>query len=63
MAHLLLVDDDNDIVEALGEILRGEGHDVHSASTGEEGLLVLRGAPLPDALVLDIDMPVSGGPR
>jgi CheY-like chemotaxis protein len=62
MAHLLLVDDDNDIVEALGELLRGEGHQVHSASTGEEGLLVLRGASLPDALVLDVDMPVLGGP-
>jgi len=36
MANLLLVDDDNDIVEALGDLLRGEGHEVHSASTGEE---------------------------
>jgi DNA-binding NtrC family response regulator len=62
MAHLLLVDDDNDIVEALGELLREEGHEVHSASTGEEGLKVLRGSPLPDALVLDVDMPVLGGP-
>jgi DNA-binding NtrC family response regulator len=62
MAHLLLVDDDNDIVEALGDLLRGEGHEVHSASTGEEGLSVLRAAPLPDALVLDVDMPVLGGP-
>jgi CheY-like chemotaxis protein len=62
MAHLLLVDDDNDIVEALGGLLRDEGHEVHSASTGEEGLVVLRGSPLPDALVLDVDMPVLGGP-
>ena len=62
MARLLLVDDDNDIVEALGVLLRGEGHDVHSASTGEEGLLVLRGSALPEALVLDVDMPVLGGP-
>ena len=62
MAHLLLVDDDNDIVEAFGDLLRGEGHEVHSASTGEEGLVVLRGSPLPDALVLDVDMPVLGGP-
>ena len=62
MAHLLLVDDDHDIVEALGELLRAEGHAVHSASTGEEGLVVLRGSPLPDALVLDVDMPVLGGP-
>jgi CheY-like chemotaxis protein len=62
MAHLLLVDDDNDIVEAFGDLLRGEGHEVHSASTGEEGLVVLRASPLPDALVLDVDMPVLGGP-
>ena len=62
MAHLLLVDDDDDIVEAIGELLRGEGHEVHSASTGEEGLVVLRASPLPDALVLDVDMPVLGGP-
>ena len=62
MAHLLLVDDDNDIVEALGELLRADGHQVHSASTGEEGLVVLRASPLPDALVLDVDMPVLGGP-
>ena len=54
MAHLLLVDDDNEIVETLGDLLRGEGHEVRTASTGEEGL--------PDALVLDVDMPVLGGP-
>ena len=62
MARLLLVDDDNDIVEALGGLLRDEGHDVHSASTGEEGLAVLRASPLPDVLVLDVDMPILGGP-
>jgi DNA-binding NtrC family response regulator len=62
VAHLLLVDDDNDIVDALGELLRAEGHEVHTASTGEEGLVVLRASPLPDALVLDVDMPVLGGP-
>jgi CheY-like chemotaxis protein len=62
MAHLLLVDDDNDIVDALRELLRAEGHEVHTASTGEEGLVVLRASPLPDALILDVDMPVLGGP-
>jgi CheY-like chemotaxis protein len=62
MAHLLLVDDDNDIVDALRELLRAEGHQVHTASTGEEGLVVLRASPLPDALILDVDMPVLGGP-
>ena len=62
MAHLLLVDDDNDIVQAFGELLRDEGHEVHTASTGEEGLVVLRASPLPDALIVDVDMPVLGGP-
>ena len=62
MANLLLVDDDNDLVEALRDLLRAEEHVVHTASTGEEGQLVLRSASLPDALVLDVAMPVLGGP-
>jgi DNA-binding NtrC family response regulator len=60
MAHLLLVDDDSDVVEAYAELLRSEGHVVHTAGTGEEGLQALRAASLPD--VLDVDMPVLGGP-
>ncbi len=62
MAHLLLVDDDSDLVEAFAELLRAEGHEVRTARTGEEGLLALRAAPLPDLVVLDVDMPVLGGP-
>jgi DNA-binding NtrC family response regulator len=62
MAHLLVVDDSDDIVAALGDFLRGEGHEVQSASTGEAGLTMLRASPLPDALVLDVDMPILGGP-
>jgi len=62
MAHLLLVDDDNDVVEAYAEFLGAEGHEVRTACTGEEGRLALRAAPLPDVVVLDVDMPVLGGP-
>jgi DNA-binding NtrC family response regulator len=62
MAHLLIVDDDADIVSVLGDLLRDMGHEVQSASTGEEGLVILRCSPLPDALVLDVDMPILGGP-
>ena len=62
MAHLLLVDDDNDLVESLGDLLRREGHVVHTAGTGEEGLQFLRSASLPDAVILDVDMPILGGP-
>jgi CheY-like chemotaxis protein len=63
MARLLIVDDDDDIVQALGELLREEGHEVHTASTGEEGLVVLTRWPLPDVLVLDVDMPILSGPE
>ena len=62
MARLLLVDDDSDLVEAYSELLRSEGHEVRTAGAGEEGLQALRSAPLPDVLVLDVDMPVLGGP-
>ena len=62
MARLLFVDDDKDVVELFAEVLRREGHHVRTAGTGEEGLEALRAAPLPDVLVLDVDMPVLGGP-
>jgi DNA-binding NtrC family response regulator len=62
MSTVLIVDDDSDIVECLSEVLRDGGHEVLSARTGEEGLRALRSKPLPDAIVLDVDMPVLGGP-
>jgi DNA-binding NtrC family response regulator len=62
MAHLLLVDDDNNLVKIFGALLRSEGHDVRTACTGEEGLKVLRAALLPDVVVLDVDMPILDGP-
>ena len=62
MANLLLVDDDGDLVEALADQLRSEGHEVRTANNGEEGLELLRTLPLPDAVVLDVDMPILGGP-
>jgi len=62
LAKLLIVDDDFDIVELMTEVLESAGHVVHSGRTGEEGLKVLRASPLPDAILLDVDMPVLGGP-
>jgi CheY-like chemotaxis protein len=61
MAKVLIVDDDFDIVEVITDLLTAEGHAVHSARTGEEGLTVLRSTSLPDAILLDVDMPVLGG--
>jgi CheY-like chemotaxis protein len=62
VANLLIVDDDFDIVECLSDLLRAGGHHVQTARTGEEGLQVLRSTSLPDAILLDVDMPVLGGP-
>ncbi len=36
---------------------------VFSAHTGEEGLQVLRATKHPDVILLDVDMPVLGGPE
>jgi CheY-like chemotaxis protein len=62
VASLLIVDDDFDIVECLSDLPRAGGHHVQTARTGEEGLQVLRSTSLPDAILLDVDMPVLGGP-
>ena len=62
MAHILVVDDDYDIVEGFKDLLQDEGHFVRTARTGEEGLAQLRAAPLPQLVVLDVEMPVLGGP-
>ena len=62
MANILFVDDDLDIAEAFSDLLRSEGHEVRTASTGEEGLQLLRAEPLPSTVVLDVDMPILGGP-
>jgi len=62
MANLLLVDDDRDLTDTLAELLRGAGHDVRTAGDGDVALRTLHGAPLPDVVVLDIDMPIMSGP-
>lgn len=57
---LLVVDDDPDILEALSEILEGEGFDVRRARNGQEALerLEERQAHL---VLLDLMMPVMDG--
>lgn len=61
MADLLLVDDDSDISEPLAEFLEADGHRVRIAENGEAGLRLLAEA-LPDLVLLDVEMPVLGGP-
>ena len=62
MAPILFVDDDRDIEETFGDLLRSRGHEVRTASSGEQGLQLLKAAPLPDVVILDVDMAGMTGP-
>ena len=57
---ILVVDDDPDILEALTEILAGEGFEVLAARHGEEALAHFSSGP-PDLVLLDLMMPVMDG--
>ena len=63
MANVLIVDDDLDIVEASRDLLEAAGHEVRVAHGGEEGMTSLSMSPLPDCVLLDVDMPVLDGPE
>lgn len=59
MAAVLIVDDELAIVETLAEILTFSGHEVITASNGQEGLNEL--AKQPAIVLLDYMMPVMDG--
>jgi CheY-like chemotaxis protein len=58
---VLIVDDDPDIRDAVGECLRYEGYDVHSAADGRAALDTLEFGLKPDVILLDLMMPVLNG--
>ena len=60
-SRILVVDDDDDIRQALAELLRDEGHTVDEAADGAEALQHLEHGELPDAIILDLRMPVMDG--
>jgi DNA-binding NtrC family response regulator len=62
MAELLIVDDDSDMADLLSDFLRSKGHDVRVAPDGQAGLALLADRR-PDAIVLDVEMPVMTGPE
>jgi two-component system, OmpR family, response regulator len=53
MSHLLLVDDDEDILSLLTAFFRKHGHLVSTAATGAEMFAVLEGEPI-DIVILDV---------
>ncbi|MBN4064169.1 response regulator [Dehalococcoides mccartyi] len=60
MPTILVVDDHEEIREALAEILEEEGHDILQAADGLQALEVIASAR-PDVVLLDIAMPGMDG--
>jgi len=59
-ATILIVDDEEMVVDVMGEILKSRGFDTESASDGLEGLRKAKDA-LPDIVLLDYSMPQLNG--
>jgi len=60
VAHVLVIDDEPQILRALRTILQAKHFKVTLASTGEEGL-ALAAAQLPDVIILDLSLPDMDG--
>jgi len=58
---VLIIDDDRDIREVLGEVLAEEGFVVEAAWNGAEAMKRLRAGFRPDIIILDLMMPVMDG--
>jgi DNA-binding NtrC family response regulator len=60
MSKVLIVDDEPDVREVIGDFLRASGFEVEEAANGLEALLQVRRLR-PDAVLLDLMMPRLGG--
>jgi CheY-like chemotaxis protein len=61
--RVLVIDDDPNVREALGELLRCEGYEPRLAIHGRDALEQLASGPHPDVIVTDLMMPVLDGWR
>src|SRR5512143_3775089 len=61
--RLLVVEDDAALCESIADILRFTGYEVETAQDGEAALRLLREAPLPDAILLDMLLPRKNADR
>ena len=57
---ILIVDDDRSVADTFARMLKLEGFGVETALSAEAGLEVA-GAVLPDAIILDMRMPITNG--
>jgi DNA-binding response OmpR family regulator len=55
--RLLVVEDDAALCESIADLLRVSGYHVDTARDGEAALRLLREAPRPDAILLDVILP------
>ena len=60
MGLVLVVDDEQLVAETLVEVLVWDGHEVLTASNGEDALALVD-ARVPDILVIDFMMPIMDG--
>ena len=60
MAHILVVDDEMDVLSSIAQVLEDDGYEVSTADNGVNALAAMD-QRLPDLLVLDIVMPEMHG--
>ena len=60
MQHILLVDDEEDLLWVVGRALHDEGYTVRMAHDGSEALEMMQ-RQQPDLVVLDVAMPHTDG--
>ena len=58
---VLLVDDDEDIREAIGDVLRSRAVPVETAASGQQALALLAAGRAPSVILLDLRMPRMSG--
>jgi CheY-like chemotaxis protein len=59
--YILIVEDDDDIREALSQILELEGYAVREAANGREALDISAREQVPSLILLDLMMPIMDG--
>jgi CheY-like chemotaxis protein len=60
--HILAVDDDDDLRDAVGALLEDAGYRVTFAHNGADALIKLSQMSLPELILLDLAMPQLSGP-
>jgi CheY-like chemotaxis protein len=60
--RVLIIDDSDDMLSLLKHVLEGRGFGIDCRNNGEAALTQLKsGQPLPDVILLDLQMPVMDG--